>query len=65
MSDVAWWLGAQRMSPSEPRKRGMTTCKTCDEKVSGTKRFWCFSCGVVLHMTPECTGFSTSVVKSF
>lgn len=53
------------MSPSEPRKRGMTTCKTCDEKVSGTQRFWCFSCGVVLHMTPECTGFSASVVKSF
>ena len=56
---------AQRMSPSEPRKRGMTTCKTCDEKVSGTQRFWCFSCGVVLHMTPECTGFLASVVKSF
>ena len=53
------------MSPSEPRKRGMTTCKTCDEKVSGTQRFWCFSCGVVLHMTPECTGFSASVVKSY
>ena len=43
----------------------MTTCKTCDEKVSGTQRFWCFSCGVVLHMTPECTGFSASVVKNF
>ena len=43
----------------------MTTCKTCDEKVSGTQRFWCFSCGVVLHMTPECTGLSASVVKSF
>ena len=53
------------MSPSEPRKRGMTTCKTCYEKVSGTQRLWCFSCGVVLHMTPECTGFSASVVKSF
>ena len=53
------------MTPSEPRKRGMTTCKTCDEKVSGTQRFWCFSCGVVLHMTPECNGFSASVVKSF
>ena len=53
------------MSPSEPRKRGMTTCKTCDEKVSGTQRFWCFSCGVVLHITPECTGFSASVVESF
>ena len=53
------------MSPSEPRKRGKTTCKTCDEKVSGTKRFWCLSCGVVLHMTPECTDFSASVVKSF
>ena len=53
------------MSPSEPRKRSMTTCKTCVEKVSGTQRFWCFSCGVVLHMTPECTGFSASVVKSF
>ena len=43
----------------------MTLCKTCDEKVSGTQRFWCFSCGVVLHMTPEFTGFSASVVKSF
>ena len=43
----------------------MTTCKTCYEKVSGTQRFWCFSCGVVLHMTPECTGFSASVVKTF
>ena len=53
------------MSPSEPRKRGMTTCKNCDEKVSETQRFWCFSCGVVLHMTPECTGFSASVVKCF
>ena len=53
------------MIPSEPCKRGMTTCKTCDEKVSGTQRFWCFSCGVVLHMTPKCTGFSASVVKSF
>ena len=53
------------MSPSEPCKRGMTTWKTCDEKVSGTQRFWCFSCGVVLHMKPECTGFSASVVKSF
>ena len=39
--------------------------QTCDEKISGTQRFWCFSCGVVLHMTPECTGFSASVVKSF
>ena len=53
------------MSPTEPRKRGMTTCKTCDEKVSGTRRFWCFSCGVVLHMTPECNGFSASDVKRF
>ena len=53
------------MSPSEPHKRGMTTCKTSDEKVSGTQRFWSFSCGVVLHMTPKCTGFSASVVKSF
>ena len=53
------------MSPSEPRKRGMTTCKTCGEKVSGPQRFWCFSCGVVLHMTPECTGYSASVVKNF
>ena len=53
------------MSPSEPRKRGMTTCKTCEEKVSGTQRFSCFSCGVVLHMKPECTGFSASVVKNF
>ena len=53
------------MSPSQPGKRGMTTCKTCGEKVSGTQRFWCFSCGVVLHMTPECTGFTASVVKSF
>ena len=53
------------MRPSEPRKRGMTTCKTCHENVSGTKRFWCFSCGVVLHMTPECPGFSASVVKNF
>ena len=52
------------MKPSEPRKRGMTTCKFCDEKVSGTQRFWCFSCGVVLHMTPECTGLSASVVRS-
>ena len=52
------------MSPSEPRKRGMTTCKTCDVKVSGTQRFWFFSCGVVLPMTPECTDFSASVVKS-
>ena len=52
------------MSPSEPRKRGVTTCRTCDGKVSGTQRFWCFSCGVVLHITPECTGFSASVVKS-
>ena len=53
------------MSPSEPRKRGMTTCETCNEKIYGTQRFWCFSCGVILHMTPECTGFSASVVKSF
>ena len=53
------------MSPSKPRKRGMTTCKTCDEKVSGTQRFWCCSCRVVLHMTPKCTGFSALVVKSF
>ena len=35
------------MSSSEPRKRGATTCKTCDEKVSGTQRtllvllLWC------------------------
>ena len=53
------------MSPSELNKRGMTTCKTCDEKVSGTRRFWFFYCGLVLHMTPDCTGFSASVVKSF
>ena len=53
------------MSPSEPCKPGMTTCKTCDEKLSGTQRFWCFSCGVVLLMTPECTGFSASVVRGF
>ena len=53
------------MSPSETHKRGMTTCKTCDEKISGTQRFWSFSCGVVLHMTPECIGFSASVVKNF
>ena len=53
------------MSPSAPRKRGMTTCKTCNEEVSGTQRFWCFFCGVVLHMTPECTGFSASVAESF
>ena len=53
------------MSPSEPRERGMTTSKTCDEKVSGTQRFWCFYCGVVLHMAPDCTGFSAPVLKSF
>ena len=53
------------MSLSEPRKRGIIICKTCDEKLFGTQRFWCFSCGVVLHMTPECIVFSASVVKSF
>ena len=53
------------MSPSAPRRRGMTTCKTCDKNQSGTQRFWCFSCGVVLHMTPECTSFSASVAKIF